>query len=270
VAAGIDALCDDLSAEHDALDALVAPLDSARWDVPTPATGWRIRDQIGHLTYYDRMGYLSATDPEGFARDVELVMTDPAAYIEQTSRLGRDTPADELLEMWRAGRAAMLAVLRDLAPDARLAWYGPPMSGLSFATARLMETWAHGTDVADALGAALPATARLRHIAHLGVRTRGWSYVVRGDEPPDDDVYVALTAPSGEQWEWGDPSAAARVTGPALDFCLVVTQRRRVAGTALVAEGDAAAGWLAIAQAFAGGATRTPVDRAGLPVGALP
>ena len=49
------------------------------------------------------------------------------------------------------------------------------------ATARLMETFAHGRDVADALGAhARAATARLRHVCHLGVRTRGFAYLING------------------------------------------------------------------------------------------
>jgi hypothetical protein len=32
---------------------------------------------------------------------------------------------------------------------ARITWYGPSMSARSFVTARLMEAWAHGQDVAD-------------------------------------------------------------------------------------------------------------------------
>jgi uncharacterized protein (TIGR03084 family) len=136
------------------------------------------------------------------------------------------------------------------------------MGALSFATARLMETWAHGQDVADALGVARPGTPRLRHIAHLGVRTRPFSYTVRGRPVPGADVRVELTPPDGGvPWAWGNPSLTDRVTGPALDFCLVVTQRRHVEDTALAVEGDGAREWLAIAQAFAGAATLTPAGR---------
>jgi hypothetical protein len=42
------------------------------------------------------------------------------------------------------------------------------------------------------------------------------------------------------------------VTGPALDFCLLVTQRRHRDDLALETTGDDAAHWLTIAQAFAG------------------
>ncbi len=48
------------------------------------------------------------------------------------------------------------------------------------------------------------------------------------------------------------------VRGPLVDFCLVVTQRRRVADTDLVVTGDAATGWMARAQAFAGPPTDGP------------
>ena len=134
----------------------------------------------------------------------------------------------------------------------------------SFLTARLMECWAHGQDVVDAVdvsGTRRPATDRLRHVAQLGVITRGWSYRVRGRDVPEGEVRVELAAPSGAMWTWGDPSATERLSGPAADFCLVVTQRRHVADTALVTTGAAAREWLEIAQAFAGAATRGPAPR---------
>jgi uncharacterized protein (TIGR03084 family) len=147
-------------------------------------------------------------------------------------------------------------------PGARLAWYGPPMSVRSFATARLMEAWAHGTDVVDGLVAAgraaeRPPTDRLRHVCHLGFVTRGWSYAVRGREAPAGDVRVELVLPSGAPWTAGPAEADDVVRGPAVDFCLVVTQRRPVGATGLTVEGPLAADWLAIAQCFAGGPTVT-------------
>ena len=53
-------------------------------------------------------------------------------------------------------------------------------------------------------------------------------------------------------WTWGPEDAADRVTGPAIDFCLLVTQRRHRDDVRLVADGPAADEWLGIAQAFAG------------------
>jgi len=126
------------------------------------------------------------------------------------------------------------------------------MSPASFSTARLMEYWAHGQDVVDALGVERAGTDRLRHICHLGVRTRGFAYANRGLPVPTEPVAVRLTSPTGQTWLYGDPDATEQVAGTALDFCLLVTQRRHRDDTALVAQGASADEWLSIAQCFAG------------------
>ncbi|PVE08125.1 TIGR03084 family metal-binding protein, partial [Streptomyces scopuliridis] len=150
------------------------------------------------------------------------------------------------------GRARLHLALRGAPPGARFPWYGPPMSAASMATARLMETWAHGQDIADALGVRREPTARLRHVAWIGVRARDYAYLVRGKQPPAEPFRVELAAPGGELWTYGPEGAAQRVTGPALDFCLLATQRAHRADLAVRAEGPDADAWLDIAQAFAG------------------
>jgi len=160
--------------------------------------------------------------------------------------------SSELLDWSRASHGALMDVLRDLDASARVPWYGPPMSAASFVTARLMETWAHGRDAADALGVHPPGTERLRHIADLGVRTRGWSYAVRGLGENPTPVHVELEGPDGDRWTWGDENAPDRIEGSAEDFCLVVTQRRNLRTTKLQITGDAAKEWMEIAQAYAG------------------
>jgi uncharacterized protein (TIGR03084 family) len=132
-------------------------------------------------------------------------------------------------------------------------------------TARIMETWAHGLDVADTLGITRAPTARLRHIAFLGHRTMGYSFAANGRGVPDEPVRLELSAPDGTQWTFGPSGAANKVTGPALDFCLLVTQRRNRADLALHADGPVADEWLDIAQTFAGppGAGRPPAGSAG-------
>jgi uncharacterized protein (TIGR03084 family) len=159
--------------------------------------------------------------------------------------------AQELGSWWKTARARMLKAFEGLDRSSRVPWYGPPMSPASFMSARLMETWAHGQDVVDALGLSRPATNRLRHVAHVGVRARPFSYTLRGLDVPADDVAVRLRGPDGDAWTWNDHAAQA-VTGTALDFCLVVTQRRHVSDTNLVTDGALAVEWMAIAQAFAG------------------
>ena len=146
---------------------------------------------------------------------------------------GRGMAPAELLAGWRAGRTALLDTLRPLDPKTRIPWYGPAMGARSFATARLMETWAHGQDVVDALGLERPPSGRLRHVAHIGVLARPFAYATRGLDVPAADVRVQLVAPDGSTWTWGPEDCADAVEGDALDFCLVVTQRRHVADTAL-------------------------------------
>jgi uncharacterized protein (TIGR03084 family) len=123
-----------------------------------------------------------------------------------------------------------------------------------------METWAHGQDVVDAVGAERAPTARLRHVAHIGVSARPFSYAIRRLELPDVPIHVSLRAPDGDTWQWGEP-AADHVSGDALEFCWVVTQRRHLGDTSLRIEGDAAQEWMHIAQAFAGapGSGRAPL-----------
>lgn len=246
------ALCDDLAAEQEVLDALVAPLDEAGWATPTPAEGWDVRDQIAHLAYFDGAAVLAATDPAAFQRDLDDARAGGDALMARVVAEGRSRSGGAVLAWWRAERARFQPVFRRLDPSSRVPWFGPPMSAASKVTARLMETWAHGQDVADALGATREPTARLRHVAHIAVGARPFSYLVRGLDPPAAPVRVELDAPSGDRWTWGPEDAADAVAGPALDFCLVLTRRRHVADTALVATGPLAEEWLAIGQAFAG------------------
>jgi len=243
-------LLEDLAAEQEELDGVVATLQIGDWERPTPAAGWTIRDQIAHLAFFDEAGALAATDGEAFSAEVARASADLDAYLaSHLEQARRRTPA-ALLDRWRAARRHLLAALRAVPPGARLPWYGPDMSPASFATARLMETWAHGQDVVDALGIVRVPTARLRHVAHLGVATFAWSFRVRGLPVPEHRPRVVLAAPDGGEWSWeGD---AGEVRGSAEGFCLVVTQRRHPADTDLVAAGDVACRWLEVAQAFAG------------------
>lgn len=260
----VQRVLDDLVAEQRALDAVVADLDPAQWALPTPSPRWSIADQIGHLTYFDTTATLAIVDPPAFVTHRgELVASFADDLAVDGATLGafrRLAPAEQLAE-WRRHRDELEAAGRTLADDARVEWYGPSMGAKSFLTARLMEVWAHGQDVCDTVGARREPTDRLQHIAQLGVITRGWSYAVRGETKPDDEVRVELAAPSGAVWSWGPEGASESVTGPAEDFCLVVTQRRHVDDTTLSLHGHAARDWMTKAQAFAGGATSGPAPR---------
>lgn len=261
----------DLQAEQQALDDVVAGLTDDQVALATPSPRWSIGDQLGHLTYFDGTAVLAICEPDAFAASVgplvDAMLAGPEAADEATLGPFRAMGASELLDAWRSGRAALAEAAAGLANDDRVAWYGPSMGSKSFLTARLMECWAHGQDIVDAMRADgvdvdRPATDRLRHIAQLGAITRRWSYLNRGLEVPEGDVVVVLDAPSGATWTYGDDAPGAeRITGPAEDFCLVVTQRRHVEDTALAVEGEVARDWMARAQAFAGPPTDGPAPK---------
>ena len=252
----------DLTAEQEALDAVVVDLPEEAWETPTPSPRWSVGDQIAHLTYFDGTAAQAISDPEGFRSAVESLLGvaqgGDAALDELTLGPLRDLSATERLQAWRAGRGRLAAATTGLAEDARIPWYGPSMGGKSFLTARLMEAWAHGQDIVDAVDGHRPPSDRLRHVAQLGVITRKWSYINRRMSAPDVKVDVMLQAPSGVTWTWGPGDADASVRGSAVDFCLVVTQRRHANDTALEMVGDAARDWMIQAQAFAGPPTNGP------------
>ena len=246
-------LLEDLEAEGRALDDLVADLDADQWETATPAEPWTVGDTIGHLLWTDRISVVAATEPERFQQFLSEHFSDLGDDpITELAKQAASVTHDQLLSEWRTLRGVLIDALRDVPEGTRLPWFGPPMSPASMATARLMETWAHGQDVADALGVERTPTLRLRHVAHLAVRTRGFAYRMHDMEPPASDVRVELDAPDGTTWAFGPQDAEQRVTGSAVDFCLLAVQRIHRADTDLVAEGDDADEWLDVIQAFAG------------------
>ncbi|MCK1794789.1 TIGR03084 family metal-binding protein [Streptomyces sp. XM4193] len=240
----------ELRAEGEELDRLVRELPPEGWSTPTPAPGWTVAHQIGHLAWTDEVALLSATRPDAFRAELERAMAELEGYVDRAAAEAAERA--DLVDHWRATRTALAQALAEVPSGTKLPWFGPPMSAMSMATARLMETWAHGQDVADALGVVRAPTARLRNVAHLGVRTRDFSHMVNGRTAPDEPFRVELLGPDGQLWVWGPQEADQRVTGPALDFCLLVTRRRHRDDLAVVAHGEQADAWLDFAQAFAG------------------
>ncbi|MFD8530789.1 TIGR03084 family metal-binding protein [Streptosporangium canum] len=268
----MDELAADLRAETAELDAMVRGLDLASWELPTPAEGWAVRDQISHLAWFDDAATAAATDPGGFRATLPAFLGRGESAVDELAAASRGLTPGQVHEWFRAARARSLDAFARLDPGARLPWYGPDMSAASFVTARLMETWAHGQDVADALGVVRVPTARLRHVATLGVRAMPYGFAVRGLTPPADPIRVELTMPDGSRWTAGPAGAADVVRGTALDFCLLVVQRRHLDDTCLELRGEGARAWARVAQAFAGlpGKGRAPLGSgrsSGLPSG---
>jgi uncharacterized protein (TIGR03084 family) len=248
----MNALAADLAAETDGLRAIVGPLSPEQWLTPTPAPDWTIADQIVHLAFFDEQATIAATDPDRFRQSLSEMASDPSGFADKVNARHRDFAGPQALAWFDQARSNMISALAKVDPSARVPWYGPDMSVASSLTARIMETWAHGQDVADALNVDRPLSPALRHVAHIGARAFANSFTAHGQPVPETPVRVELTGPDGDVWTWGPQDVTDKVSGPALDFCLVVTQRRHLDDTGLVITGPVATAWMNVAQAFAG------------------
>ncbi len=261
-------LCADLEVERDALLAVLDPLPDQGWHEPTPAPGWTVRDQVAHLAAIDGLMRVAIADPRAFDEMRAQHALDRTGFLAEMTSRAAELDGRGMCAWWRDESGLFLEAIAASDPAVRVPWFGPAMSVASAVTARIMETWAHGQDVVDALAipGGRPVTPRIRHVCEIGVRAFANGYRVRGLDVPDVALRVVLTGPGGETWTWGpetaSPAAGAgpanvgpaveSITGPALDFALVVTRRRRADDTALVAVGVEARRWLTLAQAFAG------------------
>lgn len=248
-------ICSDLEAQYLELDDLVSGLSLLKWFIETPFYQWKIFDEVAHIAFFDREALLALEDEKRFKKNAEKIMKIVLGNSSWPSLinplLGIERP-DELLTNWRKTRADLLKALSRKDPQERIPWYGPDMSARSFASARLMETWAHSQDIFDTLGIKRKNRPGIKHIAHIGIKTFKWSFIIRGLERPDFTPRAELIGPDGHIWEWGDTGAPERICGMAEEFCLVVTQRRNVKDTGLQCHGKTVEKWLCIAQAFAG------------------
>jgi len=259
-AAAYIALCADLEAEHRSLAGVLASA-TVDFDADTPAEGWTIRDQLSHLAGFDEAATTSLSDPDAFRAELARRIAEGDDPIEGYRRRGRAGSASSVIAWWADANRALLDAAAEADPRHRVPWYGPDMSVMSSITARVMETWAHGVDIRDALGVGPEATRRLRHVCHIGVGARPFAYAIREMAVPDEPVDVVLDSPDGTTWSWGPGGAADVISGSALGFALLATQRRHADDTDVTATGDAAREWLGILQAFAGppGTGRAPL-----------
>jgi len=246
----------DFLAETEALSGLLVPLPDAAFDEVTQFKGWTLNDVVRHLHFWNRAAGLQLTDEAELVR--LLGATGGPSGMRAVERETVVASGQTLREEWLATAGDVAKLFADADPKARLKWAGPDMSARSSITARLMETWAHGQEVYDHLGVARVDHDRIKNIAHLGIQTFGWTYVVRRMEAPPVAPFVRLTAPSGDIWMWGQEGAVNSVSGSATEFCQVVTQVRNVADTKLDVRGAVAREWMGMAQCFAGKAEAPP------------
>jgi enediyne biosynthesis protein E11 len=241
----------DLIAEGEALDKLVTGLSPRQWTLLTPAPGWTIAHQIAHLTSTARLARATATDPATFAMMTVGAAENFDAALDRLLRPYLAGLPTALLTRWRVERAQATRALSALPPDQMVRWVARDLPAGMLASAGIMELFAHGQDIADAIGMRIEPTDRIRHLVNFAVRAWAFGYVSRGQTPPGEEFRFELTAPSGQLWEYG-PVSGQRIVGPAVDFCLLTTRRRHRADLSLTACGPDAEQWLDIAQAYRG------------------
>ena len=249
----------DFRDEVDELHAFLQTLEPGDWERETGFMGWTPWDVVAHLHYFDLVSMVALEGEDALAPERQALI-EGISKGRTNQEIARERFADldaaALLAQWRSTAHALAQALGRSDPKRRLPWFGPDMGVQMFTTARYMETWAHGQEIYDLLGATRTHTDRIKNIATIGVKTFGWTFVNRKLPVPGPPPYVRLVAPSGAIWEWNEESDTECVRGDAVDFCHVVTQGRNVADTGLEVKGSIATQWMSIAQCFAGG----PVD----------
>ncbi|WP_335936526.1 TIGR03084 family metal-binding protein [Streptomyces sp. PTD5-9] len=247
-----DAVLKDLATDIEETARLVQDLDEAGWAAPTPAPGWSVADQIAHLTFIFHLAGTAASDPAAFKAIAAGAAHDFNGAVNAALEQFNAFPPAALLARFRALGGKSVEALASVPANEVVPWLVNPLPPAVLASAGIMELFGHGQDIADALGARREPTDRLRHLVGFAVLTRDFGYLSRGLTPPAEPFRFELTAPSGEIWAFGPEDAAQRITGPAHDFCLLVTRRRHRDDLALTATGADADHWLGIAQAYRG------------------
>lgn len=241
-----------LTVEGEEVDRMVADLTAEQWGTPTPSPGWTITHQIAHLAATFRLAGLAAADPAAFGALAKTLSPDFDANVNMAMAQYLGDPTDVLLSRWRSDRDNAIKALAAVPADSVVPWLVRPLPPAILACAGMMELFGHGQDIADALGIRRTFSDRLRHLVAFAVRTWDFGYLARELPTPDVEFRFEITGPSGALWEFGPADAVNRISGPAVDFCLLVTRRRHHSDLSIEASGPEATAWLEIAQAYRG------------------
>ena len=254
----------DLVAEEQHLDQYLQGLRKRGWKSMTPSGRWTVQDTVSHLAYVE--SFAAEVLAEGIERLERESIGDVDEWTEIGVAQGRDQRHQEVIEWWRHGRADVVDALSRMEADDRVPWLYGDMSARSFATMRLMETWAHGLDIkAATLGRMTPLpeedleededdpladTTRMRHIAWLGQRSLPFAFKQAGESFPAQGIRIELMGPKYATWRFGPEDTDQVIKGMAGDWCRVVVLRQKGADTGLKAVGEHAEIALEIARAY--------------------
>ncbi len=249
-------ITEDLRAEGLELYRVLQDMDTGYWSERSSFKGWTVWDVVAHLHIADHMALTSLNSAEAFQVLMSKIRDKGSIrdYAEDWLLEGITQPLSgpEILEKWWSVFEEMCTAFQNADPNQRYVWAGPGMKARMLATARQMETWAHGWEVYDLMNKRRTHSDRIKNIATIGVKTYGWTFNNRGIGIPEPIPKVELESPSGASWVWNDAIDGEYIGGSAVEFCQVVTQVRNIQDTQLTVTGDNAKQWMAIAQCFAG------------------
>lgn len=247
----------DLVAEQQSLDQFLQRIHERDWKLPTSAKGWSILDTVSHLAYTETFAASAIEQGQAFV-DAEAV-TDVDEWTARGVAQGRGKRYQEIIEWWRNGRADVVDALSRMDAADRIPWVLSSVSAKGFATLRLMETWAHGLDIKDAMEGRLPVdeeeepegdSPRLRHVAWLAHRMLPYAFEQAGEAYPANGVRVQLMGPRYARWVFGPEDTDNVIKGIASEFCRVAVHRLDAADTGLKAIGDDAETALRVLRAY--------------------
>ncbi len=245
----VRAILADLVAEQQGLDQYLQSKRDRDWKTSTPAAGWNVHDQVSHLAFFEEYAY-NAIVEDGTALSDAADYPTAADFTAAGAARGRQMRPGEVIEWWRGTRAKVVDALSRSKPEDRIPWFVGDMSAKAFATARLMETWAHGLDIHAAFKDEVEDGPRIRHIAWLGWRALPYAFQLAG-EVYSKPVRVEVIGPAYAKWVFGPEDTDQLIKGPAGDWCRVAVQRMKARDSRLTAHGDVAEKALLVARAYA-------------------
>lgn len=236
----------DLVAEQQFLDQSLQRIPIKIWDMVTPYKPWTVRDTIAHLADFEELAADSIAGGDRIQR--WRTAPDLEALKKEAIKRGRGMRPQDVIEWWRGGRAKVVEPLSHMGADSRIEWIEGDMSARTFATFRLMETWAHGLDIYATLGLDVEDTSRIRHVCWLGWKTLPHAFKEAGEDY--EPVRIEVIGPGYAKWVYGPAETNQVIKGSASDWARVAVRRAKPGATRLKYEGEYARKALQVAKAY--------------------
>jgi len=194
--------------ERDRLTELLAGLQAADWERPSPCPGWTVLGLGCHLVGDDlgllarnRDGFLGTPAPAGSEAEFAAWLDElQAEWVRAARRLSPRLVTDLL--RWAGPQITVMFASEDVrARTASVSWAGPDLVPAWLGQAReLSEYWIHRQQILQALGRPSDLRADLAGPVLDGLR---WAYPYRlagAAAQPGDTVSISVTGPLARTW----------------------------------------------------------------------